>query len=84
MAADDREAIEAFSKRLLNKLLHEPTARLREGAGNGRGAEFIDAIRYLHDLKDAGPELAEESQQVLKGDTLEDDEGEREGTDNGD
>ena len=84
MAADDREAIEAFSKRLLNKLLHEPTARLREGAGNGRGAEFIDAIRYLHDLKDAGPELAEESQQVLKGDTLEDDEGEREGIDNGD
>ena len=68
MPADDKAAIEAFSKTLLNKLLHQPTVRLREGAGNGRGAEFIDAVRYLHALEDAGLELAEESQQELEGD----------------
>ena len=72
MPAEDREAVEAFSRRLLNQLLHQPTARLREGAGNGRGAEFIDAVRYLHDLEDAGPELAEESQQELEGDAPKD------------
>lgn len=84
LPADDIEAVEAFSKRLLNKLLHEPTARLREGAGNGRAEEFIDAVRYLHDLEDAGPELAEESKQVLEGNALKDGEVEQEWTDTGD
>ena len=51
LSADDRDLVEAFSKQLLNKLLHDPTKRLKEGAGNGRGVEFIDAVRYLHDLE---------------------------------
>ncbi len=51
LSADDRDVVEAFSKQLLNKLLHDPTERLKEGAGNGRGVEFIDAVRYLHDLE---------------------------------
>jgi len=50
LSEDDRGTVEAFSKQLLNKLLHDPTKRLKQGAGNGRGAEFIDAVRYLHDL----------------------------------
>ena len=50
VSADDRDAVEAFSKQLLNKLLHDPTKRLKQGAGNGRGVEFIDAVRYLHNL----------------------------------
>ncbi len=50
LSADDRDLVEGFSKQLLNKLLHDPTKRLKQGAGNGRGIEFIDAVRYLHDL----------------------------------
>ena len=51
LSSDDRDVVETFSKQLLNKLLHDPTERLKQGAGNGRGVEFIDAVRYLHDLE---------------------------------
>ena len=51
VSTDDRGVVEAFSKQLLNKLLHDPTKRLKQGADNGRGVEFIDAVRYLHDLE---------------------------------
>jgi glutamyl-tRNA reductase len=34
----------------LKKLLHGPTARLREAAENGRGAELLDAARTLFDI----------------------------------
>ena len=51
LSADDRDLVEAFSKQFLNKLLHDPTRRLKQGAGNGRAVEFIDAVRYLHDLE---------------------------------
>lgn len=47
LAEGDREAIEAFSRRLLNQLLHEPTARLREAAEEGRAEEMIEAVRFL-------------------------------------
>lgn len=49
---EDREIVESFSARLLNKLLHEPTTRLKESVANGRGAEFIDAVRFLHGISD--------------------------------
>lgn len=61
LSPEDKELVERFSKRLVNKLLHHPTARLKEGAANGRGGEFVDAVRYLHDLGEAGPEIAEEA-----------------------
>ena len=43
----DRAAIEAFSHRLLNQLLHEPTVRLREAAEEGNADELLDAVRFL-------------------------------------
>ncbi|MSR37114.1 MAG: glutamyl-tRNA reductase [Gemmatimonadetes bacterium] len=46
LSASDREALEAFSRRLLNQFLHEPTARLREAAEEGR-ADELEAIRFL-------------------------------------
>ena len=76
---EDREVVESFSKRLLNKLLHEPTIRLKEGVANGRGAEFVDAVRFIYGIEDidieddpdtrsgelveTGPELAEQPEQ---------------------
>ena len=46
----DREAIEHFSRALMNKFLHEPSVRLRAAAANGRGLGVVDALRYLFDL----------------------------------
>ncbi len=45
-----REAVEQFSRALMNKFLHEPTVRLRAAAGNGRGLGIVDAARYLFAL----------------------------------
>ena len=43
----DRAALEAFSRRLLNQLLHEPTVRLREAAEEGKSEEMMEAVRFL-------------------------------------
>ena len=42
--------MEALTRSLLNKLLHTPTVRLREAAGNGRGTTVLDTVRYLFEL----------------------------------
>ena len=42
--------MEALSRTLLAKLLHAPTVRLREAAGNGRGTAVLDTARYLFQL----------------------------------
>ncbi len=46
----EREAIEHFSRALMNKFLHEPSVRLRAAAANGRGLGIVDATRYLFGL----------------------------------
>ena len=45
-----RDAVEQFSRALMNKFLHEPSVRLRAAAGNGRGLGIVDAARYLFAL----------------------------------
>ena len=52
----DREAVEHFSRALMNKFLHEPSVRLRAAAANGRGLGVVDALRYLFDLRAADAE----------------------------
>ncbi|MDR0788057.1 MAG: glutamyl-tRNA reductase [Gemmatimonadota bacterium] len=50
LSAEDRSEVEAMTRSLLNKLLHTPTVRLREAAGNGRGTAVLDSARYLFEL----------------------------------
>ena len=50
LSEKDQRRIEAFSEALLNKLLHEPTVRLRNEAGTGRAAEYASAVRDLFGL----------------------------------
>lgn len=50
LSDDDRAAVDALTRSLLNKLLHAPTARLRDAAGNGRGTGVLDTVRYLFEL----------------------------------
>ena len=60
------DAVEHFSKSLMNKFLHEPSVRLKAAAANGRGLGVVDAARYLfalekhgrHDPHDAGADQA--------------------------
>ena len=48
---EQAEAIEHFSKSLMNKFLHEPSVRLKAAAANGRGLGVVDAARYLFALE---------------------------------
>ena len=52
LSEKDQRRIEAFSEALLNKLLHEPTSRLRReaGTGGGRAAEYASTVRDLFGL----------------------------------
>jgi glutamyl-tRNA reductase len=47
----DQAAIETLTRQLLNKVLHSPTAKLREAAAHGREGEIADAARYLFGLE---------------------------------
>jgi glutamyl-tRNA reductase len=50
LSAGDQAAVENLTRQLLNKVLHAPTARLREAAAQGREGDIADAARYLFDL----------------------------------
>ena len=44
--------MEAFSKALVNKILHEPTARLRKEAEREEGMAYLEVARILFGLDD--------------------------------
>lgn len=46
----EREAIEALSRRLVAKLLHDPTVQVKQAAGSARGERLAEALRQLFDL----------------------------------
>ena len=45
-----REAVEALTKGIVAKLLHEPTVGVKLDAGTAKGARLADALRTLFDL----------------------------------
>ncbi|GAC1414315.1 MAG: glutamyl-tRNA reductase [Gemmatimonadaceae bacterium] len=51
LSPEQTQAIEHFSKSLMNKFLHEPSVRLKSAAANGRGLGVVDAARYLFALE---------------------------------
>lgn len=46
----EREAVEAITRGVVGKLLHEPTIRLKDAAGSPRGDRLAEALRDLFDL----------------------------------
>src|SRR5205807_3699210 len=44
------EAIEALTRGIVAKLLHEPTVRVKEAVGSGKGELYADALSALFDL----------------------------------
>ena len=46
-----REAVEAVTRGIVAKLLHEPTVRVKDAAGTARGERLAEALRALFDLE---------------------------------
>jgi len=55
---DAREAVDALTRGLVNKLLHDPTVRIKDAAGTTQGELYANALAALFGLEGA-PELAE-------------------------
>lgn len=53
---DARNTVEALTQGIVNKLLHEPTVRLKDSAGSARGELYADALGALFDLPAAQPD----------------------------
>ena len=45
-----RAAVDAVTKGLVAKLLHEPSVRLKSAAGSPRGERYAEVLRDLFDL----------------------------------
>jgi glutamyl-tRNA reductase len=45
-----REAVDVITQGVVNKLLHEPTIRVKDAAGTARGELYADALAELFDL----------------------------------
>ncbi|MCO5318236.1 MAG: glutamyl-tRNA reductase [Microthrixaceae bacterium] len=48
--ASQREAVEALTKGIVAKLLHEPTVRLKDSAGSSQGDRLATSVAELFDL----------------------------------
>jgi glutamyl-tRNA reductase len=51
LGPDERAAVELMTKRIVAKLLHEPTVNLKAAAGTARGETLADAFRDLFGLE---------------------------------
>ena len=49
---DARNTVDALTQGIVNKLLHEPTVRLKEAAGTARGELYSDALASLFDIRE--------------------------------
>ena len=47
----DRERLEALTKGIVNKLLHEPTVRVRAAAEDGDDLRYLESLRHLFALE---------------------------------
>ncbi|MEZ5310620.1 MAG: glutamyl-tRNA reductase [Microthrixaceae bacterium] len=50
LSATQMEAVDAVTKAVLAKLLHDPSVKLRDSAGSARGERLAESIRDLFDL----------------------------------
>jgi glutamyl-tRNA reductase len=58
LSPEERRVVEAMTVQIVNKLLHDPTVRLKEAAAGADGAAYADAVRHLFGL-DADPDRLE-------------------------
>ena len=53
----DRRRIEAMARTVMNRLLHEPTVRMKRASEDGRSHARMQVLRELFGLDDAAPDL---------------------------
>ncbi|TML10244.1 MAG: glutamyl-tRNA reductase [Actinobacteria bacterium] len=51
LSPEERRVVEAVTVQIVNKLLHDPTVRLKEAAAGADGAAYADAVRHLFSLE---------------------------------
>ncbi|HEX2563112.1 MAG TPA: glutamyl-tRNA reductase, partial [Acidimicrobiales bacterium] len=51
LGADQADLIDAVTKRLVSKLLHQPTVVLKDAAGSPRGDRLVAALRELFEIE---------------------------------
>jgi glutamyl-tRNA reductase len=64
MSPADRERLNALTRGIVNKLLHEPTIRVKEAAARGDDLRHVETLRHLFDLE--GAETRGESAKGLR------------------
>jgi glutamyl-tRNA reductase len=52
----DVKRVDRLTRDLLQKLLHQPTARMRAAAEDGREHDILEAARYLFGIEEDGGE----------------------------
>jgi glutamyl-tRNA reductase len=52
-----RDAVEQLTRGIVNKLLHEPTVRVKDASGTARGELYTDALVELFGLEVADPDV---------------------------
>jgi len=71
LSAKERKAVESLAGAIVNKMLHEPTCRLKDCAGSKDGYTYVEAARHLYGLDvDSEPKrsYAERMRGLLQGD----------------
>ena len=53
LAPEARETVDALTQGIVNKLLHEPTVRLKDAAGTARGELYSDALASLFNFSES-------------------------------
>jgi len=56
LSGEQRKLVEQVTQSLVNKMLHEPTVRLKDAAGTARGELYADALAALFALDEAESE----------------------------
>jgi glutamyl-tRNA reductase len=51
LAPEEQEIVSRMVKRIVNKMLHEPTVRLKASAADGNGVAYAHALRELFALE---------------------------------
>ncbi len=52
LAPEDRERVERLTRNLLQKVLHQPTARIRAAAEDGREHDILETARYIFAMEE--------------------------------
>jgi glutamyl-tRNA reductase len=50
LSSREQKVILALSQRIVNKILHRPTVRLKERANGQEATPYVEAVRDLFDL----------------------------------